>query len=294
MRNFGEHEGEPCLVLGYRADSGNMLLIHLNDIAAGAEEDSMINFLQLHRNENSNLARIINEQPFQFMGYPNILSYYSGKSSHDGSATCVRQIPEFYVTLYDQQQCEAWIGTPARYNAQRKPHRFLDRFAASLGQPLDPALLNTGASVEPAVQEPTPVIEGDDALQFLQQHGHAVPEVLQTNLEPINPVEPAPEEATSGYSQVAQEIEPVNTPMDNDLAAQQLAVLQRIADQQEQMIDHQAATTGQIKRMFKRFDEVDTSIRSAARNMEKAGFDKPETPLTKAQREKAEREGTSN
>lgn len=292
MRNFGEHEGEPCLILGYRADSGNLLLIHLNDIAEGAEEDSMINFLQLHRNENDNLARIITEQPFPFMGFPSIIAYYSGKASHDGSASSLRQIPEFYVTLYDRQQCESWIGTPARFKPNRKSHRFLDRFAASLGQPLDPALLNTGTIVESAVQETAPVLEGQDALQFLQQNGHAVPEVLQTNVETVEPVEPAVEHATSGYSQTVDDIQPVNTPMNNDLAAQQLAVLQRIADQQELMIDQQAETTGQIKKMFRRFDEVDTSIRSAARNMEKAGFDKPETPLTKAQREKIDREGT--
>lgn len=291
MRHFGEHDGDPCLLLGYNSNTGNILLIHLDDVT-GQEEDALISFLQRHRGDLSNVAALVNTYNEPFVGGNNLISYYQAKRAHDGNASALRQIPEFYVAIYDQQQCESWMGTSARFKMSRKSHRVLDRFMNSIG--IDPA------SVPPEPthygnQGPQTVAEGDSALDYLRQNGIPIPEALQQQApEPV--VQEAPEqpviatnevpEAVKGYAKIGGDAA-VPAPVSNDISERQLRVLQQIADQGQSLLDKQAELTGNINKVFKRLDAVDTSVRAAARNMEKAGFEKPDTPPTQKKRGKS-------
>jgi len=282
MRNFGEHEGEPCLLLGYRANNGNMLLVHLNDISGTAEVDTMINFLQRHRMDNRNIAAILAAEPSPFMGYPSMIAYYSGKAGHDGSSSSLRQIPEFYISMYDQQQSESWIGSSARYKAKQKSHPFLDRFKASLGQPItksDEPLIENRPTIAPAQSEK---IEGDAALAYLKQHNLPIPDQLKPMVEPVAEPMELEEFVSGGGSGRGTKVETLDT-----VAEQQLAALMQIVTLQKNLLEQQAEASGQIKRVLGRVDAVDKSLRSAARNMEKAGFEKPVVPPTKASRGKS-------
>ena len=282
MRNFGEHEGEPCLLLGYRANNGNMLLVHLNDISGTAEVDTMINFLQRHRMDNRNIAAILAAEPSPFMGYPSMIAYYSGKAGHDGSSSSLRQIPEFYISMYDQQQSESWIGSSARYKAKQKSHPFLDRFKASLGQPItksDEPMIENRPTIAPAQSE---TIEGDAALEYLRQNNIPVPEPFRAST-----VEPSRVEdfvSSHGADGPGTKVETLDS---SSVAEQQLAALMQIVTLQKNLLEQQAEASGQIKRVLGRVDAVDKSLRSAARNMEKAGFEKPVVPPTKASRGKS-------
>jgi len=272
MRNFGEHEGNPCLVLGYRKDQGNVLILHLDDIAEDNETNELISFLQRHRNNLNNIANIVASTPEGFLGYPHLLSYYSSKRASDGNGMALRQIPEFYVKLYDKQQAESWTGSSARYTNVIKAHRFIERFNNASGTPQHNDQLYREPVNAPMQSDTVEESLTDDAtLEFLKSNNYPIPAALQTNQTPApEPVSMASEPA-------------VNTNMDNDVGNKILNVLEHISDQL-------AEQNGNFKRVFKRFDDVDTSVRSAARNLEKAGFDKPETPPTPAQRKRAKSE----
>lgn len=291
MRHFGEHDGYPCVILGYNPTQGNILLVHLDDISEGREEEEFLRFIQRHADELNPLARAITLNPEKYMDYPSITLYYSSKRSvTDG--TCLRQIPEFHVIMYDEQQSQQWTGSSARYKSEQRQHRITDRFKASMGHPVAPVIappptrpeLATTGQLETTQEvrlesQSVNSLEGDAAIRYLKENGIPIPEGINRNVTDV---------VTPDIGHVSDEVntnptEMEKSPMSND--SDVLSVLNKIAGSLDNM-------DGNFNRVFKRMDEVDKSIRSAARNMEKVGFDKPVTPPTPKQRAK-ENEETS-